>query len=197
MQERFIYSIYVYKKILNKEIKAFSPYFFEIQYRKKRIIELVHFLVEELLRITPEEALTVVNLKVLKKYKLDCLLKYVKKPVELEKEDCSHLIIYAYKGKVPDFSTEELAVKMYKKVLSGERKNFPKNYFLDGLKGERKAEYCIKYLCFEILKLKKEEIPDKLTAEILRQYKLGIVLSILYFSIPDLINSVFLTDSSF
>ncbi len=187
----FNYTIYTYRKILNREIKTFSPYFFELRYRKKRICELVRYLVEEILNITPEEALTQVNKKVLKKYKLDCLLKYVEKPIELDKDDCSHLIIYAYKGRVPEPTPEELTIRLYKRVLAGEIKNFPKNYFLDGLKGEEKVKYCVKYLCYEVLKLKKEEIPKKLTAEVLKEYKLKIVLNVLYLSMYDLITSVF------
>lgn len=187
----FNYTIYTYRKILNREIKTFSPYFFELRYRKKRICELVRYLVEEILNITPEEALTQVNKKVLKKYKLDCLLKYVEKPIELDKDDCSHLIIYAYKGRVPEPTPEELTIRLYKQVLAGEMKNFPKNYFLDGLKGEEKVKYCVKYLCYEVLKLKKEEIPKKLTAEVLKEYKLKIVLNVLYLSMYDLITSVF------
>lgn len=187
----FNFTIHTYQKILNGEIKTFSPYFFELRYRKKRICELVRYLVEGILKITPEEALTQVNLKVLKKYKLDCLLKYVEKPIELEKNDVSHLIIYAYKGQVPEPTAEELTIRLYKRVLSGELKNFPKNYFLDGLRGEEKVKYCVKYLCFDVLHLKKEEIPKKLTPEILKEYKLKIVLNILYLSMHDLITSVF------
>lgn len=189
--ENFNYTIYTYKKVLNGEIKSFSPYFFDLRYRKKRICELVRYLVEEILKITPEEALTKVDKKVLKKYKLDCLLKYVEKPVELDDNDCSHLIIYAYKGRVPEPTAEELTIRLYKRVLSGELKNFPKNYFLNGTKGEERVKYCIKYLCFDVLKLKKEEIPKKLTAEILKEYKLKIVLNVLYVSMYDLITSVF------
>jgi len=187
----FNFTIHTYQKILNGEIKTFSPYFFELRYRKKRICELVRYLVEEILKITPEEALAQVNLKVLKKYKLDCLLKYVEKPIELEKNDVSHLIIYAYKGQVPEPTAEELTIRLYKRVLSGELKNFPKNYFLDGLRGEEKVKYCVKYLCFDVLHLKKKEVPKKLTPEILKEYKLKIVLNILYLSMYDLITSVF------
>ena len=184
------YAITAYEKILNGNQKTFSPFFFDIRYRKHRICQLVRYLVEEILKITPEEALTKVDLEVLKKYKLNCLLKYVEKPVELEKEDCSHLIIYAYKWQVRNPTTEELTISLYKKVLAGERK-FPKNYFLNGIRGEDKAKICLKYLCFEILKLTEEEIPKKLTVEILKKYKLGIVLNVLYFSTTDLIQSVF------
>lgn len=191
MKKPFNYSVYTYNKILKKEIKSFSPFFFEMKYRKKRICDLIHHLVEDILKITPEEALTQVTVKKLKEHNLDCLLRYVNKPVELDKNDASHLIIYAYKGKVPRPSQRELTIKMYNKVLAGKLGNFPKNYFIDGLRGEEKAKYCIEYLCFDILKLKKEEIPVKLTADILQEYKIKIILNSLYFSMFDLINSVF------
>lgn len=189
--ETFNFTIDTYKKILNGEIKTFSPYFFEKRYRKKRIIQLIRYLVEEILKLSPEEALKVLDLKTLKKYKLDCLLKYVDKPIEFDKNDVSHLIYYAYKGQIKEPTDRELTIRMYKKVLNGEVKNFPKNYFIDGLKGEKRVKYCIEYLCFDILGLEKKDIPKKLTPEILKKYKLKIVLNVLYLSMFDLITSVF------
>lgn len=192
MQEKpFNYTISTYEKILSGEIKSFSPYFFETGYRKKRIMELVKYLIEIKLNISPEEALKVLDKKLLKKHKLDCILKYIDKPIELDANDCSHVIYYVYKGRFKEPTREELTIRMYKKVLSGELKNFPKNYFLDGFVGEEKAKYCVKYLCFEILKLKSEEIPKKLTVEILKEYKLKIILTTIYFSMFDLITNVF------
>lgn len=185
------FTISTYEKILSGEIKTFSPYFFEVGYRKKRIIELVRYLVEQKLEMTPEQALNKLDLKLLRKYKLDCLLKYVDKPVELEKNDASHLLWYVYKGQIPEPTAEELTVRLYKKVLSGKLKNFPKNYFLEGLKGEERVKYCVKYLCFEILKLDKKDIPKRLTPDVLKEYKLKIVLNILYLSMHDMITSIF------
>ncbi|MFW6025080.1 MAG: DUF4046 domain-containing protein [Candidatus Woesearchaeota archaeon] len=187
----YIITIKTYEKVLNGEIKSFSPYFFDLRYRKKRIITLIQYLIEDKLNMKPEEATKILNLKLLKQYKLDCLLKYVKKPIELDKQDVSHLIWYAYNNEVKRPTDEELTIMMYKKVLSGELKNFPKNYFLDGLRGEKKVGYCLKYLCFEILKLKKDEIPKTITVDILKKYKLKIVLNNLYLSVFDLIISVF------
>ena len=188
--QKYSYAINTYEKILNKEIKSFSPYFFDTRYRKRRIIELTKYLIEEKLNMTSEEALEKLDYKPLKKYKLDCLLKYVPKPIETEKDDITHLIYFCYKH-LPKPTQEELTISLYKKVLSGEYKNFPKNYFLDGVIGEERAGYCVKYLCFEVLNLTIEDIPKKLTVNVLREYKLKIILSVIYFSMYDLITSIF------
>lgn len=185
-----------YEKILSGDIKTFSPYFFEQRYRKKRVVQLIKYLIEEKLKITPEEAVKKLDYKMLKKYKLDGLLKYVEKPVELEKNDVSHLIYYAYKGSIEYPTQRDLTVRMYKNVLNGKLKTFPKNYFVEGKLGEDRVRYCIEFLCFEILKFEAREVPEKLTVDILKEYKLKIVLNVLYLSMFDMITSVFPSDYS-
>lgn len=187
----FNFAADTYEKILSGEIKSFSPYFFEQRYRKKRVIQLVKYLVEEKLRITPEEALKKIDLKLLKKHKLDALLKYVDKPIELEKNDVSHLIYYAYKGEVDYPTQRELTIEMYKKILNGTIKNFPKNYFVAGKLGEDRVRYCLEHLCFDVLKLTPEEMLEQVTIDVLRDYKLRIVLNVLYLSMYDMYMSVF------
>ncbi|QUH22008.1 DUF4046 domain-containing protein [Alkaliphilus sp. B6464] len=191
IQQPFNFTIDTYEKVLSGEIKTFSPYFFEQRYRKKRVVQLIKHLVEERLGLTPEDALDQLDLKLLKKYKLDCLLKYVEKPVELDKNDVSHLIYFAYKGEIPEPTPKDLTVRMYRKVLDERVKNFPKNYFIQGKKGEERVKHCVEYLCFDVLGFSKEDIPKKLTPEILKEYKLKIVLNVLYLSMFDLITSVF------
>ena len=148
------------------------------------------------LKITPDEAVKKLDFKTLKKFKLDALLKYVDKPVELEKNDVSHLVYYAYKGIIEYPTQRDLTVMMYKNVLNGTLKTFPKNYFVEGKLGEDRVKYCIEFLCFEILKIEANEIPEKLTSEILKEYKLKIVLNVLYLSMFDMITSVFPEDYS-
>lgn len=189
-QEKFIFEIHTYEKILNGELKSFSPYFFSPLYRKKRLTNLIRYLIEEKLKITPEEALQNLNVKILKEYKLYNIIKYIDKPVELEKNDVSYIVYFAYPKLNPP-SQKELTIEYYKKLLNNKKKSFPKNYFFDGLAGEKRAEYCVKYLCEEVLKLKDEEIPIVLTSDVLREYKLKILLTVLYFSMFDLITTVY------
>lgn len=189
-QEKFIFEIHTYEKILNGELKTFSPYFFSPVYRKKRLINLIKYLIEEKLNMTPQDALKILNSKILKQYKLYSILKYIEKPVELDDSNVSYIIYYAYPELNPP-TQKELTIYYYKKVLAKEKNSFPKNYFFDGLLGEDRAKYCVEYLCEEVLKLKKEEIPKLLTIDILREYKLKILLTTLYFSMFDLITNVY------
>lgn len=195
-KEKFNYEINTYQKLLEGDLKTFSPYFFNVKYRKKRITTLIKYLIEEILKITPEEALKTLDKATIKKYKLVSILKYIEKPIELEDNDLSYVVYFAYPELNPP-TKKELSLSYYKKVLSGEKKNFPKNYFSDGLKGEERAKFCVQYLCDDILHLKKEEIPQKLTLEILTKYKLKILLTAIYFSMHDLIISIYPDEFSF
>lgn len=190
IKEKFNYEIFTYKKILSGELKTFSPYFFNVKYRKKRLKTLIKYLIEDILHFTPEEALKNLNIKIFKEYKLVSILKYIEKPVELEKSDLSYVVFYAY-PELCKYSQKDLTVNFYKKVLSGEKRNFPKNYFLDGIKGEERAKYCIQYLCEDFLNLRIEDIPQTLTIPMLRKYKLKILLTAIYFSMHDLITNVY------
>lgn len=194
----FIQSVHdTYEKILIGEKRSFTPYFFEIQNKKDTIIILIKYLVEEKLKTTPDEALKIMTNDLLAEYKLSMLLKYAEKEIlpEFKGEEAKFLIYYAYQGdpryKIYLPSQEELTIDLYKKILDGKLKNFPKNYFLDGLKGEKKVKICLEYLGNEILNIKPEEYLEKITIGLLQEYKLKIVLSVLYFSIYDMLSSLY------
>lgn len=191
-EKNFSYEISTYEKILNDDLKTFSPYFFNMKYRKKRLQILIRYLIEEKLKITKEEALTKLNLDILKKYKLLCILKYIEKPVELEKNDLSFLVYYAYpNSNLKPPTSKELTIEYYKKVLSKEKRSFPKNYFLDAIEGEKRAKYCVEYLVDEVLKIEKKDIPQKLTLEVIQKYNLKILFTTIYFSMYDLITNIY------
>lgn len=181
-----------YWKVYQGEIKCFSPYFFQKEHRKKRITVIFRYFIEEIKGYKPEEAYQKVTYEDLKQYKLVPLLRYIPKPDEIDKKDLIYLFAYIYPHLYSFPTQKELTISLYKKVLSGERKNFPKGYFSKGLLGEERAKYCLEYLVYEILQLKTvEEIEKVLNVDILRQYKLKIVLNVLYISLCDLIESVF------
>lgn len=186
-----------YEKVLSGEKKTFSPYFFEAEHRKDTVIILLRYLIEEKLKISPKAALNVLTNDLLSQYKLTILLKYVNIPPEYKGEEAKYLVYYAYKGtskSLPEPSQKELTIYLYKKILNGELKTFPKNYFLDGLNGEKKVQICLEYLCNEVLHIEKKDYPKILTIELLQQYKLKIVLSVIYSSIFDMLNSLYPDD---
>lgn len=187
-------TILTYEKILSGEQKAFSPYFFQPKRRMARVETLIRYLIEQKLKMTPEQALRELDLDTLKEWKLDCIVKYVDKPVEFSKEDVRHLVYFAY-PELPKPTEEELAIMVYKDVLDGKRRTFPRNYFLNGSLGERRAITCFKYLCEEILKLDKKGITETFSGtkglEMLAKYKLKIIMNVLFFSMVDLLETAY------
>lgn len=185
-----------YDKILSGENKNFGPHFFCTD-RNTKIITLTRYYIEDILKITPEEALETLTIEILEKDKLKCMLKYVDKPIEYQNDKTyvKHLIYFAYpKIKKPTFN--EMVVECYKKVLDGRLNKFPKNYF-KSVNGEKRAKICFDYLWQNVLKIDYQDIPklfldsnDK-GLKILKQYKLQILISILYYSVSDMVLSLY------
>lgn len=188
------FAIYTYEQLLSNNIKSFSPYFFIKQYRKERINVLLKYLFEEKLKLTPAEALDKISYELLRENRLDIIVSYIEKPDEFAENDYRYIVFYIYPGlDIPDNKTQ--AIQIYKEILANKRKKFPKNYFLGGHKGEERAIECFKYLCEKILKLSKEEILDVFSNSkglcVLSQYKLKIVMNVLFSSFSELLNSAY------
>lgn len=186
--------VMVYEKLLNGKAKALSQFFFQPQKMEERIKILLKYVIEEKMKITPEEATKQLTMDVMNQYKIKGVLKYINCPDEYGPEDLAYVVYYAY----PDLqqpSCEELAVKVYQEVLDGKRKNFPKNYFINSKYGDQRAKTCFKYLCEDILKYDKDAIIEHFgTSEglnILSQYKLKIIMNMVYSSTTDLLESVY------
>lgn len=186
--------VQIYEKILNGTQKTFSPYFFQPQHRKERLGILLRYFIEEKLGYTSEDALEKLTLADFKKYQLVSILKYIDKPVEFLDDDIRHIVYFAY-PEMPQPSKKELVLMAYGDLLCGRRKTFPKNYFLGGEEGEERAIICFKHLCENILGLTKEEIVQTFAGSdalrILAQYKLKIIMNILFNSTVDLLESVY------
>lgn len=184
--------IQTYHKVLNGEVKNFSPYFFQQEYRKHRLQVIFRHFIEDIMKIPPQEAYQKITVNDLKQYKLYKLLKYIDKPDEIDDNDLIYLFHFVYPELYPLPPLKELVISLYKKVLLGERKSFPKNYFTDPTYGEIRARYCLEYLVYDVLKLKtKEEIKEQLTVAVLKKYKLKILVDAVYLSIYDLLEDVF------
>jgi hypothetical protein len=192
--------IMTYEKILSGEQKSFSPYFFQLQHRKEKLTVLLRYLIEDKLGFTPEEALERLTMQHLVDYQLHCLLKYIDKPVEFLDDDVRHAVYFAY-PELPKFTDDELAVMVYQDVLAERRKTFPKNYFLGGDLGERRAVVCFRYLCEHVLKLDKngilETFGDSNGLKVLAQYKLKIIMMVLFFSMIDLLDTAYPSEFDF
>ena len=187
-------TIIVYERLLNGKAKSLSQFFFQPSHLNERLQILIKYVIEEKLCITPEEAVTNFTFDVLNEYKLKSILKYIKKPDEYDENNLAYVVYYAYPH-LPQPSCEELSIRTYKEVLDGTRKNFPKNYFLHSVYGEERATHCFRYLCENILEYDKEKILEVFSnskcLELLSQYKLKIIMNVLYNSTTDLLESAY------
>lgn len=186
--------IMVYEKLLNGKAKALSQFFFQTGKTETRIKILLQYVIEQKMGITPEEAVKQLTMDVMTEYKIKGVLKYIPCPDEYGPNDLAYVVYYAYPD-LPQPSCEELAIKVYNQVLSGERKNFPKNYFISSSYGDRRALTCFRYLCEEVLKYDKKQIVEHFgTSEgltILSQYKLKIIMNMVFSSTTDLLENAY------
>lgn len=186
--------VMVYEKLLNGKAKALSQFFFQPKYMHERITLLLKYVIEEKLCITPEEALTKLTMDVMNEYKIKGVLKYIDCPDEYGPENLGYVVYYTY-PELEKPTCKELAIKVYKEVLDGTRKNFPKNYFIHGTYGEERAIHCFKYLCEDILNFDKKQIVDTFGKSeglvVLSQYKLKIIMNMLFSSTTDLLQTVY------
>ena len=187
-------TILVYERLLTGKAKALSQFFFQPSHLNERLQILIQYIVEEKLKISPEEAAKILSLSVLEEYKAKSILKYIKKPDEYDEENLAYVVYYAYPH-IPKPSCFESLIKTYKEVLSGKRKNFPKNYFTDCDLGEERAIHCFKYLCEEVLEYDIEKIQKTFSnskcLDILSEYKLKIIMNVLFTSTTDLLQTTY------
>lgn len=185
-----------YKKILAGTQKRFSPYEFEdIQFRKKKIQLIIRYAVEQVMKWTPEQAKTQLSLQDIKKLKLHLITEFIQPPIEAKATDVYYIIDYAYPY-LPKLSEKDKALWVYQEVLNGSRRHFPMHYFQSVL-GEERAKICFIYMCEELLKITSIlELPKvfgktEQAYQILRTYKLKILVDTLYFSPFDLITEIY------
>ena len=81
------------------------------------------------------------------------------------------------------FIDENSEIEIYKKILSGESKRFPKNFWSDK-ESDSYAPLIIRYMVESVEKWKMEDIPNKIRKEIFAKNKLAGMLSIKYDSSP-------------
>ena len=180
--------------MLNGKAKALSQFFFQPSHLNERIQFVIQYVIEEKLKISPEEAIDKLNMDILNEYKIKSILKYIKRPDEYNEDNLAYVVYYAYPY-LPQPSCKELAIKTYQEVLSEKRKNFPKNYFTDWNYGDERALYCFQYLCEEILHLNQEEIMktfgNSKCLELLSQYKLKIIMNVVFSSTTELVEMAY------
>lgn len=185
-----------YKRILSGEQKRFSPYEFEeMLYRKQKVQLVLRYAIEQVKMWTPEEARQNLSTKDVLDLKLHLVKEFIEPPIEAKPEDVYYLVEYAYPY-LPRNSENQKALMVYQEVLNGTRRYFPLHYF-QTLKGEERAKICFDYFWKDLLGVKSVYQLPKLfmktdeAYQLLRKYKLKILVDTLYFSPFDLVTELY------
>ena len=112
----------------------------------RRISEILTYVIKGVLKIeTYEAAKQVVDAAFIDEYELSGLVEMAERPPEMQDGEFFYLLWYVFPEK--QMTQEELIRKVYDEVLSGQRKCFPRGYFVRGGNVEYKAQVCFRHLC--------------------------------------------------
>lgn len=181
----------VYQEVLNGN--PWPKNFFNPTTKDRRIREILTIAFENEGITCASDALAKVDKEFVEKHKLELIIKTYGKVPEMLPDCYEYLVWIIYPETKPDFST--LVLRVYSDVLEGRRKTFPTGYFTNGADIEQKAVVCFKHLCEEILKLDKKQIAETFGnskgIKTLQQYKLKILVDIVYESLSQLLLSAY------
>lgn len=179
--------IATYEKVLNGE--PWPKKYFTFVTTDIKITTIMTYILNKLNINSYEKAKQIMDTQFIEKYKLEEVAKNAKKIPEMLPDEYWNLAWYVFPDRA--MSEDELIIKTYDDVLDGKRKNFPSKYFSNDDKSEHKAQVCFRHLCEDVLGYSKDEILKHFDTssgiKILGQYKLRIILTVVYASLPQLL----------
>ena len=177
----------VYLEVLNGN--PWPKNFFSSTTKDRRIKEVLKIAFDNAGVTCPEDAFKIVNKEFVEQNKLEAVVKAYGKVPEMLPDCYEYLVWIIYPESKPDFKT--LVLTVYSDVLEGRRKTFPTGYFTNGADIEQKAILCFKHLCEDILKFDEKQILETFGnskgIKVLQQYKLKILVDIVYESLSQLL----------
>lgn len=169
--------IYEYQKFLLGNRSVSYSGFFELPPRaaENAAIIVLRYVVEKLLRWSPEEMLYNFNKQVIKTFKLSRFIGFIPLPPEIQSTDYFYYAHLLYPRKI-QIDERELAIMTYNRVLGHFQMKFPKSFF-DDVKGRNRAIICLNYVLsnkvsFDSIEDMYETFAGEKGKEILKTYKL-------------------------
>jgi hypothetical protein len=188
-----------YDRVRSGELAALPSCRMTPDIKYENMKTLIQYLVEDILELSPEEAVELISQDTLRLAKLGSFSENLSHllPTEFSKDEnyARHVIHHAYPH-LRQPSMEERVIDFYKDILSGRRKKFHEDFFWDEY-GEKRAEICLEYLRGEILGFdldKWESLFVNFPTEgkrLLKKHKLDAILEILYPSTKILYKSIY------
>lgn len=127
------------------EIEAYHFYGAEAALaNEKRALRCIRYALEEILQWDADKSIKQFDRYVIKVMRLEKLLSYISFPPEVPFGDPRYILSLLYPDKVR-MNQQDLIEEVYERVLKGDGKQFPREYFVGGI-GFRRFCFCLKYL---------------------------------------------------
>lgn len=127
------------------EIEAYHFYGAEAALaNEKRALRCIRYALEEILQWDADKAIKQFDRYIIKIMKLEKLLTYISFPPEVPFGDPRYILSLLYPDKIR-MNQQDLIEEVYERVLKGDGKQFPREYFVGGI-GFRRFCFCLKYL---------------------------------------------------
>jgi hypothetical protein len=129
-----------------KDLVVFSKLYFGADRKKSEAnaIELFRMVVEIFLRWTPKDCQEHMSRKIIEIMKLNDIYEFLPFPAYLDRNVDYWYIAHILYPEVIPFSSKQLTLEVYKKILSKESTKFPKKFF-DSADGKERACICLNY----------------------------------------------------
>lgn len=136
-----------YDDILLGKRNNYSAYYFgsSKHQNEKEALYIFKYAFEYYLRWDPFTLRDMLNMEILKKLKLNQILKYIDFPPELNPETDLFYIVWKLYSFTKNYSERDLILRVYNNMLEDKIKKFPKEFF-NGSYGQLRALVCLQYV---------------------------------------------------
>lgn len=121
----------------------------QVNANQLQALNCVRYVIEDILQWDIDTAKLKFDDSILKRFNLYPVLDYIEYPDEIEKYDTYYILSLLYPKKIR-LNYEDIVKNTLDKVFSGERSQFPRDYFAGAL-GFKRFCYCIKFIVEENL----------------------------------------------
>lgn len=170
--------------------KRMSTYMYRPLYKNETLKTIVRYFVENVMDCEPHiafEAITEQTLKIFHLSKEATNARYIPQVPEFKGEPGRNFVYYAYKSEL-NLKKKDMILYLYKRVLSGELKAFPSNYFFTDT--QYKIRLCCDHYFFENLKMTPKQFMNLLPKDF-KEAHLSIILSTIYNNVYELVEDIY------
>ena len=128
--------------------------------KEQAALTILRYIITDLLGWTPQEAMEGIPQHIAEQMHIPKLMVYIQYPRDIdEKTDYDYAVYKAFPDEVT-YDARKKIIRLYRKVLSGDKNKFPKNYFNEGKGGRFRAKTILVHAIDTNLTIKQKELPE-------------------------------------